>query len=172
MLVVIPIDVTDWADEYRQEEVDLSTPEKLVEAQQERGYSPTQGGRMLTIARHREETFEEVPGHKLMLQLGSARWFVRFFTELKERVTLKSGKEVEVRSLVARADGKEDDDPAYVQWADSLALDRAEDYLLKRVPGHIHGRLTVFAAQGADKRLWSVVKELHDKIDEMVEGLV
>ena len=35
MSVVIPIDVTDWAKEYQQEEVDLSTPEKLVEAQQD-----------------------------------------------------------------------------------------------------------------------------------------
>ena len=169
MSVIIPIDVTDWAKEYQQEKVDLSTPEKLVEAQQERGYSPTQGGRMLTIARHREETFEGVPEHKLMLQLGSARWFVRFFTELKERVTLKSGKEVEVRSFVAQADGE--DDPVYAEWADAKALDRAEDYLLKRVPGHINGRLTVFAAQGAEERMQSVVKELHGRIDELVEEL-
>jgi hypothetical protein len=172
MPVVIDIDVTDWAEEYAMEEVDLSSPEALVDAQQDRGYSPTQGGRMLAIAKHRGETFEEIPGHKLMLQLGAARSFVNFFTQMKERVTLKSGKEVEVRSYVAQADGDEDEDPAYVEWTDDKALDRAEDYLLKRVPGHIRGRLALFAARGREKQMRTVVQVLHQTIDELVEDLM
>ena len=174
MAVEIKIDVTDWAEEYQQEEVDLSTPDRLVEAQQERGYSPKQGGRMLVIAKHRGETFEDVVEPKEMVQLGSARWFIRYFTELKEVITLDSGKEIEIRSLsapISTEDG-DIDDPAYVEWSDPTALDNAENYLLGAVPGHIKGRLKFFVAQNAEKRMRGVVKELHAKIDEMVEGLV
>ena len=185
MSVQINIDVTDWADEYQREEPNLSTEEMAFVAAMRAGYKPQQMGRLLAIARHREES-EFAPPPKPMLNMGYAFDWTQRLVRQKDTATLPSGKEIEVNRFVNEVlehpqndgdDGQEFDAEVtapevkgIVQWDDPAALDRAIKYLLERVPGYIYGRLKIIAANGGDVQ--GVANMLCDKIQEMVQRLV
>jgi hypothetical protein len=60
-------------------------------------------------------------------------------------------------------------DESYAPVQSEEASGRAWDYLLKRVPGYIYGRLKIVAVNGGDVK--AAAEELKGKIDELVERL-
>lgn len=179
---VIEIDVTEEAGRYQEEEPNLSTPENMVRVAQEGGHKPYTMGQHLCIAKHRDETFDDVPEHKPTMFIGYGNFYSSFVASMKERVTLKNGKTVMVRSLVMpvseaghpdddeqQVDVEVDSEPAAVDWATDMAVDRSTRYLLNRVIGYIVGRLNIIAANDGDAR--SVWNDLADKVEVHLAGL-
>ena len=175
----IRIDVTDWEDEYIQAEPNLSTVEAAIRVQQAGEIPPIKMGRMLAIAKLRGVAYDGAPEHKPVLNTGWAYNWSQVVARRYERVRLESGREIEVRSLVAPVAADDDDgldtdigatdNGAMQPWHDPVAVDRAERYLTQRVPGYIYRRLSIIAANRGD--IDGAVQRLHEKIDEMAEGL-
>lgn len=184
--IVIPIG--DWAEEYQEMEPNLSTENEMISTHRKEGLKPQQMGRLLAMAKVRDEAAEAVPEAKPMLNVGYASWFSRFLANHRVEVEMPNGQKYAVREYVgpvqephAKGDSGgtfdedgppayTDDEPAFVSWDDNLAVSRATDYLLKRVTGYIMSRLKLIAAKEGDVK--GVAESLHDEIDRMVGMLV
>ena len=188
--LVLKIDCTDWADEYMTSEPDLSSEDAMVRAHQEGKLHIAQIGRFVIVARERGDAPDDIVlPNKMLLQLGANGNIADKFRARKRRVTTESGQEIVVREMVApvselrarTGDGDDlaldltasepDESNAYV-WVDcetTLALERAEKYLQRSVPGHIWPRLALIAVNDGD--VAGAADLLHDKIDEMVAKL-
>jgi len=176
----ITIPVGDWVEEYQREEPNLSTKDVAIHTHQRHGYKPQQMGRLLAIARLRDETFDDIPPAKPMLNVGYAVLWSRLVKDECERVTLANGKSVLINSLVgpgshASPEDASDDpealdaNPAYVSWDDALAVGRIDNYLFNAIPGHIYNRLKQLAARGED--LSPRKEQLHGMIDGLFARL-
>lgn len=188
--LVLGIDCTDWADEYMLSKPDLSSEDAMVRAHQEEKFHIAQIGRFVIVARERGDAPDDIIApNKMLLQLGTNRDVADKFRARKRRVTTESGQEIVVREMVAPvseleardSDGddfaldlvtsKLDEGDAHI-WVDcetAQALERAEKYLQRSVPGHIWPRLALIAVNGGD--VAGAADELRDKINEMVEKL-
>ncbi len=183
MTTVIKIDVTDWAVEHDEIEPDVSSEDKLVELSTK--YHTIKLARMAIIAREKGLMPEGImPPNKVVLQSGA---WLRISSLIKRRVSekeLPNGKTVEFREFVGVVrdeDGQNTGDTLsahadsslttdlYVHAESDEGLERAIDYLLKRIPGYVYGRLVTIAANGGDVR--KAADELKGKIDELVERL-
>ena len=183
MTTVIKIDVTDWAVEHDEIEPDVSSEDKLVELSTK--YHTIKLARMAIIAREKGLMPEGImPPNKVVLQSGA---WLRISSLIKRRVKefeLPNGNTVEVREFVGAV--KDENDHVhgdaldsdvdssftadlYVHSESDEGLGRAIDYLLKRIPGYVYGRLVTIAANGGDVR--KAADELKGKIDELVERL-
>ena len=178
----IKIDVSDWEDEYMQAEPNLGTVEAAIEAQQSDEIPPIKMGRLLAIAKLRGMAYDGAPEHKAVHNVGWAYHWSQVMARRYERVRLESGREIEVRSLVAPVPAEDggdefntdiaalDSDRAMQPWNNPIAVDRAERYLEQRIPGYIYRRLSIIAANRGDVE--GAVQRLHEKIDEIAGQLV
>ena len=179
----IEIEAKDWEEEHDEVEPDISTADKLVELSTK--YSTPKLARMAIVAREKGLMPNDIlPANKPLFQSGA---WLAVSNLIKRRVSekeLPNGKTVEYREyvgVVRDEDGQNTGDTLsahadsslttdlYVHAESDEGLGRAIDYLLKRIPGYVYGRLVTIAANGGDVR--KAADELKSKIDEIVEGL-
>ena len=71
--VVLEIDVTDWGDEYLEEEPNLSTEDEAIKTAIAGGYLPAQMARLIIVGRMRGEAGEGlIRPNKTLLMVGGA----------------------------------------------------------------------------------------------------
>lgn len=179
MKMELQIDITDWDEEYQAEEVDLSTKEAMIEAQIKHNYHQAKVGRMYCAARERGQAEPEIlPPNKSCLNAALACAWLQVLAREKTALIMPNGSIRDVRTFVLPVPEEEeepdenptDEGPHLAQCTSSRAIERACDYLLKRVPGYVMGRLALIAQDEA--RLKSAVEALHAKIDELYAELV
>lgn len=181
----INIEVKDWLDEYMAEELDLSDAEKMVEACVKHKIHPLKMARLATIARWREEADPEFwPAPKPQLNTGGATFWSGYLSQQMATAKMPNGKERTVRRFVAPVpedlegeapEGTEAipaDEPYLAEFSDQLGADRALDFLLKKVPGYIMGRMKIIGAVLGRKGILEAAEMLHNKIDEIVGVLI
>ena len=184
----IKIDISDWADEYRESEPDVSSKDALVRMQMTTGLGPQRLGRLAIVGRARGDAPDDILSpNKLLLNACAALEISQDFATRKRQITAPNGKKYSVRELVAPVreppqDNGGDGDfelavelldgkgTSYVDVESPEALDRAESYMRRRVPGYIWGRLLIIAAIGGNVK--DVADWLHDEIDSMVGRLI
>jgi len=161
--LVISIDITDWDEERKTLNADLSTHETIVDAQMAHSLTAYQVARMLIAARERNATEGDIlPTNKLLLQVGGARaWMDKLRAEWNSFET-ESGRIVPVSGAIGGTYGE----PGYITAEDRRAVSRATKYLLKAVVGHIESRLSIIAAHSGDVQ--AVADELKSEIDIVV----
>jgi hypothetical protein len=182
-MTIIKIDVTDWAVEHDEVEPDVSSEDKLVELSTK--FSTPKLARLAIIAREKGSMPENIlPANKPLFQSGAWLAISSLIKRRVKEVELPNGSTVEMREFVGVVGDEDDhlrDDTLLSSVASSLTtdfyvhaesdegLERAIDYLLKRIPGYVYGRLVTIAANGGDVR--KAADELKVKIDEIVERL-
>lgn len=174
---VIEIEVPDWYEEHQTEEPTIKSEADLIALAQK--MSSVKVGRLAIMSRHLGlSPTNIIPGNKLILQAGSAYQISALIASQKTKAQLPNGNEINVREFVApvRDDDQNLNDNQKANVTPSpefftpviseVSRDRALDYLLKRVPGYVMGRLEVIAVNGGDVKAAAV--ELKARIDEMV----
>lgn len=188
----IKIDITDWDDEYMEEEPNLSTKEDALDEHLKKGYHPAKMARMYIASRERGQADAEMlPGNKVLLMTGGASAFAQMRAQEFKTVKLKNGKDVEVRAVLGTVPEPDDDiddklqmsfdnghktykipdpqDDYPILWNDDRAIERAELYLDRKVPGYVYGRLKIIAANGGD--VWKAANSIINRIEEMAKNL-
>lgn len=179
----LTIDVTDWAEEYRAIEPDVSK-NPIIDLQLKKGMKPAQVARLLIIARQRGDVAADLfPADKLLLMTGGAV-HVSSYTAMQKAKVEVNGKTFEARAYVAPVGEEEEDDYSandtqyqgvtsspdpLVNVKGEAALDYAQKYLTVKVPGYIWGRLLIVAANEGD--VAQTAQQLKDEIDRMVKAL-
>lgn len=172
--IVIPVDVTDWAEEHSDAEADIGTLEKAIRFQMETGAKPIAMGRLLIIDRLKALNEEDVltRSDKILLGFGAAVEYSGKVAGQRHKVTLANGRSVTMRAYMGQAaeEGeKADDDGRLVSSQSRVAQRRAESYLKRVAPGHVYSRLAIVAANRGD--VAAAAAALKEKIDEMVAEL-
>ena len=184
----IKIDVTDWAIEHDQIEPNISDEDRLIGLVTQAGMSTAKAARLGIIAREKELAPEDIlPANKPLLNSGAAVALSSVIARRHIEAQTPSGNTYSVREFVApvREEGEDDQmlretqsnsvtppsltDESYAPVHSEEAKGRAWDYLLKRIPGYIYGRLKIVAVNGGDVK--AAADELKAKIDELVERL-
>lgn len=180
---LIKIDVTDWAEEHDRIEPDVSTEDKLTGLITGGKVSIPQAARLGIIARERGLAPDDIlPANKPLLMTGAAKHISSVIASKHIEAQTPSGNTYTVREFVAPVREGEDDQlnndtlegdvtpsPEPETFASSQSEEgngRAWNYLLKRVPGYIYGRLKIIAVNGGDVK--EAAEELKNKIDELV----
>lgn len=185
--LTVTIPINDWGNEYAEVEPKLLDQEDLVELLKQPHFSASKIGRLAIVARERGDAPQDIiPGNKLLLNAGAAVEISSIAARRKTTVELADGREIEVREFVAPYRDDEvdrlandnqdmgvnpspDDYDGFVPVHSTVANTRATNYLLKKVPGYIYGRLAIIAANGGEVQ--EAAELLKDKIDEMVKRL-
>ena len=174
------IDVTDWAEEARQHEDDLTSLETAIEAMLEQGLRP--GDIAKRIIGGRAAKLPNVDGgllpmSKTLLYAGGRASLSSKIASILEDAKTKEGKSVRRRSLVAgeepsAGDPDEDEDRSgpWVRASDPCVVDRAERYLLSTIPGHIRRHMVLIATNGGDVR--AIADALKAEVDRVIDDLV
>ncbi len=179
----IEIEAKDWEEEHDEVEPDISTADKLVELSTK--YSTPKVARMAIVAREKGLMPNDIlPANKPLFQSGAWLAVSSLIKRRVEEKELPNGKTVEFREyvgVVRDEDGHVVSDALlnsadsslttdlYVHAESDEGLERAIDYLLKRIPGYVYGRMCIVAANGGDVR--KAADELKGKIDELVDRL-
>lgn len=166
------LDFTDWAEEMYREEVDLPTFDAVETEIIKNGVSPQQMGRMAVAGRLIGLAAHNlVPPTKLLVATGATRAITEQLAQRKETIETDEGKKIRVRKYVAPVPDSKDEPTSepWVEQSDPRALELAERYLLRSVPGHIRSRLNIIAANSGDVE--RVADALKREIDDMVEVL-
>lgn len=168
----IVIDIADWAEEAEGEE-DIRTREDIIEALN-RGLSTGVVARATIVDRERGVADEDIIlSNKALLNLGAQLEVAKVARSATDEVIANSGKIYRTRTLVGRvhnlATNQEGDEESYVPLEDDRAMQRAMDYLLEIIPGHIWSRLKVIHAKGGDVE--EATDELKAKINHQVYAL-
>lgn len=182
---LIKIDITDWVDEHDQAEPKISTEDDLIKLVTENKRTTAQAFRMATAARERGLAPADIlPANKLILQTGGVLNINSLIARRMKEVRLANGSMTTVREFAAPVREEEEGQltcdtqqgrapsPSLEFFTPSLSEEgneRAVDYLLKRVPGYVYGRLKIIAANGGD--VAAAADALKTKIDEMVTRL-
>jgi hypothetical protein len=187
---IIKIEVNDCADEYRNTEPDLSSEDSLVSLFTKPGWTTPKlaraviGARVLGI-----NPVDYLPANKPLFLTGTGVAIAQVVSKRHIEAQTPSGNTYTVREFVApvREEGEDDDQlsgdtqesdvtlspssepESYAPVQSEEGKGRAMDYLLKRVPGYIYGRLKIIAVNGGDVK--AAAEELKGKIDELVERL-
>jgi len=171
----ISIPYGDWLQEYRKKEISLRNDEEICDAAIE-GATTAEIARMSIVAREQKHAPEDLlPMNKLLLLAGGRDAISAKISQRRIEFETKSGKRYEARALVADvpAEGEEEDvervPMRYVAADSAGALERAERYLLERVPGYIFGRLKIIALNEGDAA--EMGEMLKARIDELVSRL-
>lgn len=187
--LTINIPIGDWDTEYQVEEPKLQGDSDLIELLKNPQNGPQKIGRLAIVARERGNAPNNIlPPNKLLLNAGAAVEVSQIVARRKTKRELPNGKEIEVRDFVAsvREDGNQsindthqhhvtppspinNNNHGFVYVESETALQRAQDYLAKVVPGYICGRMEIIALNGGDVR--QAAKELKKRIDEIVKRL-
>lgn len=185
--LTIQIKVGDWEKEYLEIEEDISNEQKMIDLVTKKGLSTSQAGRLAIVARERKEAPEDIlPANKPLLNAAAAAKLSLLIAQLHKKIELENGNNISVREYVAPVREEDDNQKAngnqypnvvssslpletFVSVDNSVAFERAIDYLLKRVPGYIMGRLEIIAYHKQDVR--QAAEQLKAKIDEMVMRL-
>ena len=186
---VIKIGYGDWLAEYVDDEPDVSSRERLVEAC--KGAHTAKVARWALVARERGDA----PGdllkpNKLLLQCAAQADIAGVMGAQRERIELENGRSVRVRSFVGpvpveEGEGEEDkgqfesavgdlsasraESRFYVDALSEEGHQRALRYLERQVPGYVYNRLKEVAANRGDVR--GAAGQLVERIWAMVEGL-
>lgn len=98
----ISIDVTNWLDEYMQEEVNVSTLEALIDRATQDRMTAKQLSRLVIVARERGEIDDDdmLPANKALLNTGGALSVNMMMSQQKRRIET-NGKTYLVRELIA-----------------------------------------------------------------------
>lgn len=171
--LTIQIPVDDWAEEALRDEVPIVDNVTILEAL-ERGEHTAKIARRYLVWRELGEAEEDtLPTNKVLLNAGATSAVSHIARSDKVKVETKSGT-YEANALVGstrRPSMEEDDDgESYIRYDDPEAVERAEKYLLRVVPGHIWSRMLLAHKTGGDVK--DLAKQLKDLIDEMVDKLV
>ena len=175
----IRIAIDDWVDEFLREEPTLDGEDALVAEHVKRRWTPTKTARLAIAARELSAAPEDIlPPNKPLLNLGGAVAVVQLINHQRQRVMV-GGKQRSIPTYVGsvpepQEEGKEDDGQEYVPetYTDALSAEgcqRAREYLLRIVPGHVYRRLLVLAANGDE--LVEVAEQLKSRIDAMIAEL-
>lgn len=188
--VAINIDVTDWLKRYQELELDLSTFEKAIAAQQKHGIGSEEMAQLMIVDRLLGNNKEDILTREdkgLLSQGGQANWLGRIArAHIKE--TLANGQTVSVRAYVGQVhdsdelpeEGETEETPtngnsnelngsdmAYVK--SEAAAYRAMRFIKKHVVGDIYGRFKIIAINHGD--LDEAADYLKAEIDKMVVRL-
>lgn len=182
----IQIDIADWCDEFFRAEVDLSDPDKLAEIAAK--YTAAQLSRMAVVAHQLGQAKKRyLPENKPLFATGAHLHTAQLLASREKSVQLANGSNITIREFVGPVRGEDDHvasdnheanvtspepldfDQPFVMGQSQQGLERALEYLHRRVPGYVMGRLKLIAANGGDVKAEAEV--LKAKIDEMVEGL-
>lgn len=186
---VITIKVGDWATEYHEVEPSIGGEDDLVTLMTQQKMSTPKVARLALMAREFGNAPANIlPENKPLLNSGAAVAVSSIIARRHVEAQTPSGNTYSVREFVApvrapvREEGEEDhilsdtqegnvplpspSDESFVPVQSEEAKGRAWDYLLKRVPGYIYGRLKIVAVNGGDVK--AAAEELKVKIDELV----
>ena len=176
----IKFGIGDWHEEYSQAEIDISDADKL--ATEATHYTAAQLARMAVVAhqlRHAKKRY--LPENKPLFATGAHLHTAQLLANRERAVTLENGRDITIREFVGPVRGDDDHDcddtqdarvtppEPFVNAVSEMGLMRATDYLRKRVPGYVKGRLKLIAANGGDVRAEAEI--LKALIDAMVEEL-
>ena len=163
-MVDLRIDISDWADEANHEEVAFGGIDDLIQQHVQEGWTPTKAGRMAVAARAMGRADDNIlPENKLLLNSGAAVAVSSEFASRTKKAVI-NGKERTIREFVGSVN--DEADHAYVKAQSVEAVRRARAYLLKAVPGHVEGRLSIIAANGGN------VREEADALKAKIDALV
>lgn len=185
----IRIKVGDWAAEYHEVEPSIGDEDDLVTLMTKQKMSTPKVARLAIMAREFGNAPADIlPENKPLLNSGAAVALSSVIARRHVEAQTPSGNTYSVREFVApvREEGEEGQavndthkqsvpspspltDESFVPVQSEEAKGRAWDYLLKRVPGYIYGRLKIVAVNGGDVK--AAAEELKVKIDELVERL-
>ena len=164
-MIEVRIDITDWEDERKALDPDLSDKEAAINTQITRQLSPQVMGRAIVAGRETGNADASLePPNKLLLQTGAALAWSETLRRESDRGKAANGSDVTYRALLGPIDGS---DGAWIRAKEGS--ERARQYLLNAVPGHIKSRFNIMAVNGDD--LSVVAEELIALIREMVAEL-
>ena len=168
----IVIDITDWEEEYFREEASVSTLAEILDSAQGDRTAP-EIARLVIVGRARGEVDSDIiPPNKNLLQNGGTL-AVDLVSESRIRNTeMTNVKKYTVREFIGPMpdEGEESSGKPYMAVVETQeAADRAETYLLKRIPGHIARMLMQLREAGKD--VAGPAEELKAKIDGMVNDM-
>jgi len=185
----IRIDITDWEQEFRENEPTIGTSDDVVELVLTDNFSTAKAARSALTSRALGLSPQDiVKTDKLLLQSGARAEIASKVTRRKRRVEGPGDRVYEIREFIGlpgRSPEEADDERPHAPLAvlppglepersfvptDSKAgMERAIYYLLEIVPGHISARLTEIAAGSGDAM--GVAEQLIDRIREIAERL-
>lgn len=184
---VITIKVGDWAAEYHEVEPSINGEADLVNLLTQPKMTAPKLARLAIMAREFGNAPADIlPENKPLLNSGAAVALSSIISRRHIEAQTPSGNTYTVREFVApvREEGEDDHDrsdtqitnvtpspesESFVPVQSDEGNGRAYDYLLKRVPGYIYGRLKIIAVNGGDVQ--AAADELKVKIDELVARL-
>lgn len=144
----IKVDVTDWEQEYIQEETQILIEDDLVKLSTQMPASKV--ARMYLVSREKKQSPDDLlRPNKVLLNVGGATDLASVIVRRKKDVTLSNGKEFQIREYVGS--GAEDEEDTFVKVESDEAAKRALDYLLNIVPGYVMGRLKIIAHCGGGR---------------------
>lgn len=170
--LAVVIDITDWLEESRDKELHLANENDLRERLSE-GCMTGELARIAAANREAGLASDDIlPPNKQAYYSGLREAVSKCAKRIVAEVELTNGKHISVPALIGRVStaALEDDedeangDRSYVSFDTKAALERAERYLLRIVPGHVYNHLKIIAAAGGDVR--GIVKQLKAQIDE------
>lgn len=187
--IVIPMD-----EEYRaylEEEPNTDTARDSIHYMINRKIHPATMAQHVLIAETVGNTKQEIIGTpKVVLKAGAAARYSNLLNGLKTEGHTPSGNPVQVREIVRAVVGvteeepEEDDTPVDkdkprmlpddrmpVFVTNHLAAQRALQYLKRKVPGYVQGRLAILAVAEGEEAVRNAAYELKMAIDAIVEVL-
>jgi hypothetical protein len=154
--LLVTIDLTDWDAERLALGADLTTVDKIIEAQLQHRLSAMQVARLIVAGRERQAApTGALPPNKTLIQTGGAHEWMR--------ATEPAAGEAPY--MVGGTRG----DTGYVAADNPEATDRATAYLLGPLIGHIESRLAIIAGNHGD--VAGVAQQVKGKIDGLVAAL-
>lgn len=165
----INIDITDWNEEHKEKEPNVSSHKEIIERSKE-GLGPSELARMTIVARELDLAPENIiASNKVNLMVGGAAQISKIKTGKKE-AKLKNGNTVNMREYTCPVEGGEDD--VLVESETKAGYDNAVNYLLNVVPGYIVGRLRIIANYSGNGDVEHYAELLIEKIRSAVKELV
>ncbi len=168
--VVIKIDITDWDEEYQDNEVNVSSEDEIIKRAKE-GIKPSEMGRHIIVSREHGLSPEGIiRPNKTILNIGAAEAVSKLIARRYKNVTIKNdgGKTLKIRALTCAT---EDAEESVVVDSDTEAgLQNAISYTLNVIPGHIRSRLDIIRVNGGNvkkvgRQLITIVQEIIDSYD-------
>lgn len=167
----IVIDISDWEEEV-DDSVKIQERDDIIEMLS-LGLSTGLVARATIVSREKGVADENIIGsNKALLNLGAQLEISKVARSATEEVMASDGKVYHLRSLVGRVQNlsqESRDEESYIPVYDDRAMERAIDYLLHVVPGHIRSRLEIIYAKGGD--IDSITAQLKDEINKQVYDL-
>lgn len=172
----VQIDISDWEREALSDETPIEDRQDILE-RLEAGNHTAAVARAAVVWREKNVAPGDIIGpNKVLLQTGAQLEVSRIARGAKREIVARNGRAYKAPALVGQVpDGREKEEGAlseesYISSHDKRARERAEQYLLEVVPGHIWNRLLVIYANGGD--IEEVTSRLKERINKQVYDLL